>query len=154
MQLLETLCKKFAEDNGCVLEMLDNGHGGTFLCDPLRIRFMLQPGGTMLILQIAVGILPETNCEACLRRLLAANDLFHDSRGMTLGLNKDADVVTLQVAWDITTLNQKGFSNLVLNLIYASEQWIKYLAESDWANDNTSSEEFVLRDFSSAWMKI
>ncbi|MCR4667199.1 MAG: type III secretion system chaperone [Desulfovibrio sp.] len=154
MQGLNTLVKKFAEDNGCKVEMLDNGYGGTLLCDPLRIRFMLQPGGTMLILQIAVGILPETNREECMRRLLSANDLFHDTQGMTLGLNEEADVVTLQLVWDITTLNQENFSNLALNLVYAAEQWIRYLAKPDWANDNNSSEKPVHKDFSSAWMKI
>ncbi|MCR5562572.1 MAG: type III secretion system chaperone [Desulfovibrio sp.] len=133
MGTLQELAGKYAEDNGFSLEMLDNGHAGTLVAGPMRVRLLLQPGGSMLVAQAGVGILPAEGREALALRLLAANDLLAETRAMTLGLNADAEVVTLQAAWDVTTMNQEGFSNFMQAMLTESTRWIETLSDPNWA---------------------
>ena len=129
MSTLQDLAQKFADDNGCAFEPLDNGHGGFLQVDAVRVRLVLQPAGSMLVAQTGVGILPAENREEFVSKLLAANDLLFETHGMTLGLNRDAEVVTLQVTWHIGALNHEGFSNLMQHLISETVRWIEILSD-------------------------
>ncbi|MBQ9407193.1 MAG: type III secretion system chaperone, partial [Desulfovibrio sp.] len=128
MDTLRKMAQQFAHDNGCTLEMLDHGYGGTLVFGPLRVRLMLQPGGSMLVVQTGVGILPSQDREKLALKLLAANDLLQTTRGLTLGLNMDAEVITLQTAWDINTLDQEAFSNLIRNVVTETAHWLERLS--------------------------
>ena len=100
---------------------------------------MLQPGGSMLVLQTGVGILPSEDREKLALKLLAANDLLQATRGLTLGLNMDAGVITLQTAWDITTLHQEAFSNLVRNVVTETTRWLEKLSDPNWAEGDRNA---------------
>ncbi|MBQ9406582.1 MAG: type III secretion system chaperone [Desulfovibrio sp.] len=139
MATLREMAQQFADDNDCTLEMLDHGYGGTLVFGPLRVRLMLQPGGSMLVLQTGVGILPSEDREKLALKLLAANDLLQATRGLTLGLNMDAGVITLQTAWDITTLHQEAFSNLVRNVVTETTRWLEKLSDPNWAEGDRNA---------------
>lgn len=49
--------------------------------------------------------------------LLKANDLYSDTKGMTLGYNEDAELITLQNKYDFNKINQDKFDELVLNIM-------------------------------------
>lgn len=152
MDTLQKLAQKFADDNGCVLEMSDNGYSGTLVIEPLRVRLMLQPGGSMLVVQTGVGILPPEGREKLALRLLNANDLLQETRGMTLGLNLDAEIITLQVAWDVSTLSQEGFSNLIQNVVAESGRWLELLSDTDTIN--AAVEEPANEQPEGSWIKM
>lgn len=148
MNNLQDLAQKFADDNGCTFEALDNGYGGFLQVDAVRVRLILQPAGSMLVAQTGVGLLPQDCREEFVSKLLAANDLLFETHGMTLGLNRDAEVVTLQIAWHIGALNHEGFSNLMQHLISETARWIEILSDpnqnaevSGNPPDNTEKKE-------------
>ena len=129
MNILQNLVKQFADDNGYSFEMLDNGYGGFLQIDAIRVRLILQPAGNMLVVQTGVGILPTENREELALRLLASNDLLHETHGMTLAVNRDAEVITLQATWSIDALSQEGFSNLIQHVVTETVRWIEILSD-------------------------
>ncbi len=156
MNTLQDLAQKYADDNGCVFEMLDNGYGGFLQIDALRIRLILQPAGSMLVVQTGVGMLPSENREELLLRLLAANDLLLETHGMTLGANRDAEVITLQATWSFDALNQDGFSNLINHIVSETVRWLEILSEPHFAEpsvngDGDSTEGLKTNE---QWVKI
>ncbi|MCR4666967.1 MAG: type III secretion system chaperone [Desulfovibrio sp.] len=150
--MLTKLAQKFAEDNGLTLDIMDNGHGATIHAGPLDVRLVLQPGSSMLVAQTCVGVLPDKGREQFLMRVLSANDLFAGSNGMTLGVNAEAEVVTLQICWDISALSQESFSNLIVNLVSQSGYWLEKLSEPQNQPSQGSQEKKTLND--SNWVKI
>ncbi len=129
MDILEALARKLAEDNGLELTMASCGHGCVLSGSGMKIRMVLQPGSNILVAQTAVGLLPDEGRDAFMTKLLAANDFLSGTNGMTLGLNVDAGVATLQAAWDAGALSQERFGNLVANLLVETERWIGLLSE-------------------------
>lgn len=150
--MLGVLAQKFAEDNGLDLTMTADGYGCTFSANGMKIRAVLQPGGSMLVLQTAVGVLPEENRETFLVHVLSANNFLSETNGMTLGLNAEAEVVTLQVAWDIHSLTQESFSNLVTNLLAETERWLEKFSEAQASE--VVSQDAVPASHGEHWVKI
>ena len=56
--------------------------------------------------------------------LLAANNLFSDTMGLTLGVDEIQELVTLQLAWDISRLDAEGFARIVNNLLAVAADWM------------------------------
>ena len=155
MSTLQELAGKFCEDNqGCTLEMLDNGCGATLSAGTLRVRLALQPGCSMLVAQAGVGILPSEGREKFALRLLAANDLLAETRCMTLGLNAEAEVVTLQAVWDINALNQEGFSNFMQHIFTEALRWIQALDDPNWADGSFDAAPSEGAPAGGMWMKM
>lgn len=153
MSDLNKLVEKFAQDSGSTWQLSDNGYSGTLTFGPVQVRLALQPGGSMLIVQTGVGIYPEEGGETLAKRLLAANDLFSETHGMTLGLNKAAEVITLQATCDFYSLSQEGFSNLMEHFFAETEHWLRELSEPQ--SEGTSAPSLKMEQGSQfMWMKM
>ena len=129
MTILSELVENFAKNNGCEFTMLDSGYGGNIKIGPLTMNVMNQPGSPYIILQIAVAVLPEAGegREDLLVKVLAANDLYIATHGMTLALNPDAELITLLNQLPTDGLNQEAFSNAVGKTFLEAADWVKEL---------------------------
>lgn len=72
---------------------------------------LLEESGT-LILQAGVGLLPHGEEAAFCLHLLGMNNLFSGTRGMTLGVDREQELVTLQAIRDMSGLTAESFSAL------------------------------------------
>ncbi len=90
--------------------------------------------------------------EFCLK-LLAANNLFSDTMGFTLGVDEAQELVTLQLAWDISRLDAEGFARIVNNLLAVAADWMLRLDQwrpsADGGGDEpaASSEDMPFVNF-------
>ena len=100
------------EHDECEIALNDNGYSATISLGPMEMKLLIQPGSQMLVIQVPVGILPQTGREDFLMNVLDANDFFAGTNGFTLGINKEAEIITLQTVWNISYLSQEYFSNL------------------------------------------
>ena len=62
-------------------------------------------------------------------KLLTANNLFSDTMGFTLGVDETQELVTLQLAWDLSRLDAEGFAHIVNNLLSVAADWMIRLNE-------------------------
>lgn len=62
-------------------------------------------------------------------KLLAANNLFTDTQGFTLGVDESQELVTIQLAWDLSRLDAEGFARIVNNLLAVAADWMIRLDE-------------------------
>ena len=92
--------------------------------------------------------------------LLDANDFFAGTNGFTLGINKEAEIVTLQTVWNISYLSQEYFSNLVENTFIEGTSWLEKFSLEKTDNetsDKTTSETPAstgLPNGPEQWLKI
>ena len=88
----------------------------------------------MIVFQTGVALLPPAGTgqerEAFCLKLLAANNLFSDTRGFTLGVDEEQELVTIQLAWDLSHLDGEGFARIVHNLLAVAADWMIRL--DDW----------------------
>lgn len=101
----------------------------------------------VLMLHAGIGVLPEWDRERLCAWLLESNNLFRDTGGATLGLDTEAGVITLQVAWPHTDLDTRRFGSLFDNFILLAGDWMEKLAgyppegDSFAANEDQSAED-------------
>lgn len=88
MSDLKELVENFAKHTECKLDMLDSGYGCTISLGPVDLRIMHQPGREVIVFHLPVGILPEKPDQKlkCLLFLMSSNDLYRNTKGMTMGL--------------------------------------------------------------------
>lgn len=149
MNALEEFSTAFAKEYEGSVSMLSSGFGGTLLIGPVGIRMAWQQESDMLVLQCPVTILPQEHREALAFYLLEANDLLLETHGFTLGVNMTAEVVTLQLTWEMKHLEQIGFNNLLLNLIKEANDWAEKI--DTWQPNLT--QEKVLPE-QKTWLQI
>ena len=148
MSDLRELAENFAKHTECKLDMLDNGYGCTISLGQIELRIMHQPGSEILVFQLPVGILPENPEQklSCLIRLMTSNDLFKDTKGLTLGYNEEANLVTLQNAWELNTLDQEKFSELVFRLLNEEIVWMKKLEANELESTLSQNSDQTLTE--------
>lgn len=163
MTILSELVENFAKNNECEFTMLDSGYGGNIKAGPLTMNVMNQPGSPYIILQIAVAVLPDADAgrDDFLLKVLAANDLFIATHGMTLALNPDAELVTLLNQIPTNGLNQETFSNAVSKTFLEAAEWIKELdpayrelSKNENENENESKESAPKISDTSNWIPL
>jgi hypothetical protein len=143
MSDLKELAEGFAKHTECKLEMLDSGYGCTISLGPIDLRIMHQPGSEVLVFQLPVGILPE-NPELKLNtliRLMNSNDLYRDTKGLTLGYNDTANLITLQNVWELHSLDQEKFSELVFRILNEGIVWMEKLDPEKMAEASADNKE-------------
>lgn len=139
MNILEEFATAFAKEYEGTVSMLPSGFGGTIQIGPVGIRMAWQQESDMLVLQCPVTIVPAEKREAFALYLLEANDLLMQTHGFTLGVNMAAEVVTLQLVWEMKHLEQPGFNNLVLNLIKEANDWAGKI--DTWETDTGTQDK-------------
>ena len=148
MSDLKELAEGFAKHTECKLEMLDSGYGCTISLGPIDLRIMHQPGSEVLVFQLPVGILPE-NPELKLNtliRLMNSNDLYRDTKGLTLGYNDTANLITLQNVWELHSLDQEKFSELVFRILNEGIFWMEKLEPEKLAEASADNKEDKLQE--------
>ena len=123
----QELISGFAAEQGCEYAGQEGTCQATLTVDGFELHLGLVEQSGMLIVQAGVGLLPRHDREALLLRLLAANNLFNETYGLTLGLDLAQELITLQLAWDITALSKEGFTHLMQNMALATAQWLQLL---------------------------
>ena len=143
MSDLKELAENFAKHTECKLNMLDSGYGCTISLGPVDLRIMHQPGSEVIVFQLPVGILPETQEQKlkCLLFLLSSNDLYRNTKGMTLGYNDDANLITLQNVWALNTLDQEKFSEMVFRILEEGLIWMEKLESEKFADSISHTKE-------------
>lgn len=147
MTILSELVENFAKDNDCEFSVLDSGYGANIKVGPLTVNVMNQPGSQVIILQIAVAVLPDDEGrEDFLLKVLAANDLYIATNGMTLALNAEAELITLLNQIPINGLNQEVFSGVVSKTLLEAADWIKeldpqYMEQNKVEGDETDGND-------------
>lgn len=163
MTILSELVENFAKDNGCECTMLDSGYGGNIKVGPLTMNVMNQPGSPFIILQIAVAVLPDEGegREDLLLKVLAANDLFIATHGMTFALNPDAELITLLNQLPTDGLNQETFSKAVSKTFLEAADWVKELDpaylelnKSEIETDEDSNSETLAIPNTNNWIPL
>ncbi len=122
------LAKGFAEESGCDYTANEGDVCAVLTVEGLAIHIGLEERTGMLLFQTGIGLFPETltieeRAEFFLS-LLRDNNLFKGTRGFTLGIDEDNGLVTLQLAWDINSLSNEGFGNLMVNFITVCGEWL------------------------------
>jgi len=118
----------FAERNGCSHAIKSGTCQGTLTVEGIDIQLGLQEDSGMILLHSGVGLLPVENREALYGMLLSANDCFRETQGLTLGLNREQELITLQCVWDIRQLDDEHFDILMGNFLSLLAQWLHKIA--------------------------
>lgn len=132
-RILYELSTGYAAAAGCVCEAKEGSGRAVLSVEGMTVRIGLVEGSGMLLFQTGVALLPAEGSfgrEQCCLKLLAANNLFRDTFGFTLGVDETQEMVTVQIAWDARHLDDEGFACIVNNLLAVSADWMLRL--SDW----------------------
>lgn len=159
MSDLKELAENFAKHTECTLHMHDSGYGCTIGLGPVDLRIMHQPGSELVVFHLPVGILPD-NPDAklnCLIHLMSANDMYSDTKGMTLGYNEEANLITLQNVSELNSLDQERFSIQVFRILNEGITWIEKLGQeniSDFLSNNEEHSESENNLKNSQWLSL
>lgn len=124
------LVSGFAEASGCESNIQEGNCQATLTVEGLEFQLgMIEESGLVLI-QTGVALLPDQDREEFCMGLLAANNLFNQTRGLTLGIDRSIEIVTVQLSWELAHLDAERFANLMGNMLAMAAEWMERLA--DW----------------------
>lgn len=122
---LHELVTGYASATGCTCEAEEGSCQAVLSVEGLGIHIGLVESSGMIAFQTGVALLPASGGreEFCMK-LLAANNLFTDTMGFTLGVDESQELVTVQLAWDLSRLDAEGFARIVNNLLAVAADWM------------------------------
>ena len=131
---LHALVTDYATATGCACDVKEGTCQAELSVEGLKVQIGLVESSGMIVFQTGVALLPPAGTgqerEAFCLKLLAANNLFSDTRGFTLGVDEEQELVTIQLAWDLSHLDGEGFARIVHNLLAVAADWMIRL--DDW----------------------
>lgn len=95
----------------------------------------------MVLLHAGIALVPRDGRQNFYARLLQANDLFMETSGLTLGIDADETLVTLQAAWPMYALDNDSFGALFDNFVFLSAEWMQKLSTFPSDDDSAQSAE-------------
>lgn len=128
---LHELVTGYAAATGCACEAEEGSCQAVLSVEGLGIHIGLAESSGMIVFQTGAALLPPAGGgreEFCMK-LLAANNLFTDTQGFTLGVDESQELVTIQLAWDLSRLDAEGFARIVNNLLAVAADWMIRLDE-------------------------
>ncbi len=128
---LHELVTGYAAATGCACEAEEGSCQAVLSVEGLGIHIGLAESSGMIVFQTGAALLPPAGGgreEFCMK-LLAANNLFTDTMGFTLGVDESQELVTIQLAWDLSRLDAEGFARIVNNLLAVAADWMIRLDE-------------------------
>lgn len=128
-QTLHELVTGYAAATGCVCEAEEGSCQAVLSVEGLGVQIGLVESSGMIVFQTGVALLPRLEKEKFCMKLLAANNLFSDTMGFTLGVDEGQELVTIQLAWDLSRLDAEGFARIVHNLLAVAADWMIRLDE-------------------------
>jgi hypothetical protein len=126
---LHELATGYAAATGCACEAVEGSGEATLSVEGFAVRIGLVESSGMIVFQTGMALAPLRGREEFCLWLLAANNLFTETRGFTLGVDAEQELVTLQLAWDISRLDAEGFAHIVNNLFSVAADWMVRLDE-------------------------
>lgn len=117
----------FAQVAGCECRAEEGSCQAVLEVGGLEFQLGLIETSGMLVIYTGVGLLPASDREPLLLDLLKANNLFADTTGLTLGVDLDTELVTLQLAWEMEHLDETRFANLMANVGAEAARWLERL---------------------------
>ena len=144
-----TFVQDYAAASGCEVNMQEGDCQAELSLQGISIHAGLLEESSLLICQLPVGIVPDSNREQFFLMLLKANNLLQAAKGFTFGV--DDDVVTLQIAWDMTHLSSESFTNLINNLLIVGTDWMVRLdgwQPEEAQNSNEDTLQQAMNNFS------
>ena len=145
---LHELATGYAAATGCACEAEEGSCQAVLSVEGLGIHIGLAKSSGMIVFQTGAALLPPTGGgreEFCMK-LLAANNLFTDTQGFTLGVDESQELVTIQLAWDLSRLDAEGFARIVNNLLAVAADWMIRLDE--WRPSAPGGENAAPADIS------
>lgn len=127
---LHELATGYAATTGCACEAEEGSCQAALSVEGLGVHIGLVESSGMIVFQTGVALLPanEGREEFCMK-LLSANNLFTDTMGFTLGVDESQELVTIQLAWNLSRLDAEGFARIVNNLLAVAADWMIRLDE-------------------------
>ena len=138
-RILDELTTAYASATGCTCEKEGENHVA-LLVEGVRLRVGFLESSGMLLFHTVVAPLPgkeNGRGEFCMK-LLTANNLFLDTMGFTLGVDEHQELVTIQLAWDLSHLEAESFARIVNNLLAVAADWMIRLNE--WRPSSSAGE--------------
>jgi hypothetical protein len=126
---LHELTTGYAAATGCSCETEEGSGQATLSVEGFSVRIGLVESSGMIVFQTGMALVPLQGREEFCLRLLTANNLFTETLGFTLGVDAEQELVTLQLAWDISRLDAEGFARIVNNLFSVAADWMVRLDE-------------------------
>jgi hypothetical protein len=126
---LHELATGYAAATGCSCEAVEGSGQATLSVEGFSVQIGLVESSGMIVFQTGMALVPLRGREEFCLRLLTANNLFSEARGFTLGVDAEQELVTLQLAWDISRLDAEGFARIVRNLLSVAADWMVRLDE-------------------------
>ena len=121
---MHELTTGYAAATGCICKAEEGSCQAVLSVEGLEIQIGLVESSGMLAFQTGVALVPSRGREEFCLKLLAANNLFSDTMGFTLGVDEIQELGTLQLAWDISRLDAEGFARIVNNLLAVAADWM------------------------------
>jgi hypothetical protein len=119
----------YAAATGCACETVEGNAQATLSVEGFSVQIGLVESSGMIVFQAGIALVPLRGREEFCLRLLTANNLFSETRGFTLGVDAGQELVTLQLAWDISRLDAEGFARILNNLFSVAADWMIRLDE-------------------------
>lgn len=122
---IQTLLSEFGKTVGIPDLCFDeNGYCCLFF-DDMVVNMELAEDGDHLFLYSNVGEIPEGNLPAFYEMLLEGNYFFRKTRGATLGIDRDANIVLLIYRRPTLNLELSDFEQLIENFVNVTESWTR-----------------------------
>ncbi len=135
---LHELAAGYAAASGCLCQSEDGSCQAVLTVEGLDVHIGLVESSGMIVFQTGVALLPQAGREEFCMKLLAANNLFLDTMGFTLGVDEHQELVTIQLAWDLSHLKAESFARIVNNLLAVAADWMIRLNE--WRPSSSAGE--------------
>ncbi len=136
---LDELVAGYAAAAGCRYTAEKGACQATLTVEGLEIQAAVLRGSGMLVLQTGVALLPVHGREEFCLQLLAANNLFSQTLGFTLGVDTALELVTVQVTWELAALDAERFACLMGNLLAVASDWMIRL--DAWRPDESAAND-------------
>jgi Tir chaperone protein (CesT). len=121
---LYELSMGYAAATGCSCQAEEGSCQAVLAIEGFSVQIGLVESSGMIVFQAGVALLPRIGREEFYQQLLVANNLFSQTQGLTLGLDADQELITIQLAWDLSHLDAAGFSRIVHNVLSVAAEWM------------------------------
>lgn len=140
----------YGEATGCSCSMDEQDNHADIDVAGITVHLAEMQEAGFFVAQTGVAVLPPKGParEAFLMNVLKANNLFSGTRGYTLGVDEEQDLVTLQLYWPTANLSDEAFGNILNNLMDTAVECIDFY--SRWTYE---AEESISSDTSSGMIR-
>ncbi|OLQ81609.1 hypothetical protein BIT28_09560 [Photobacterium proteolyticum] len=126
---LKQLMADFCQDYG--IDLIEPNEEGivTLAINQDSVRLHLQEHKGYLVLFTQVGILPEDVTVSQLKQILAANYFWLGTKGFTISLSPETDMLIASRQDSMEVVHYEGFAAMIEAAVEVVEHWRKVMAD-------------------------